>query len=183
METVQDPFDDQMAEWAQSVKTRHREPRASSAVLAVADEDVYRLVCQRGLLLQGRCYEVESYEEFRPDVASGHCSGRPHRGTVTPSRRAMRMVRGGTQDEELPMPYGGVLGQDGSLVSARRGKVRKLQGPPLCAGKRLPREEDGPQRREGVEAASPTWRQRGKTSQPEEPPTGTQETKGGKPEV
>ena len=40
-------------------------------VLAVAVDDMYRLVCKRWLRLQGRCYEVEAYEEARPDVAFG----------------------------------------------------------------------------------------------------------------
>ena len=60
---------------ALSVKARHHEGtiKASSVVLAVADEDTFRLVRKGGLRLQGRKYEVEAYEEVRRDVACGHC--------------------------------------------------------------------------------------------------------------
>ena len=107
----------------------------------------------------------------------------PHRGSVPPNRREMRLVCGGTHDEGAPVPYGGVPGQEGPLVSTHRGQVRELQGPSLRAGERLPEEEGGPRRREGVEVPSPTWRQRGKTSPPEEPPTDAQETPRGGMEV
>ena len=44
-------------------------------VLSVADEDTYRLVRKRGLRLQGRRYEVETYEEVRPDVECATSQG------------------------------------------------------------------------------------------------------------
>ena len=60
---------------APSVKDRHHEGtiKALSVVLAVTDEDTFRLVRKGGLRLQGRRYEVEAYEEVRPDVRCGHC--------------------------------------------------------------------------------------------------------------
>ena len=61
---------------APSFKARYQKGtiRASSVVLAVADEDTFRLVRKGGLRLQGRRYEVEAYEEVRLDVVCGHCS-------------------------------------------------------------------------------------------------------------
>ena len=49
---------------APSVKARYREgtTKASSVVLAVADEDTYRLVRKNGLRLQGRRYKTEACE-------------------------------------------------------------------------------------------------------------------------
>lgn len=60
---------------APSVKARFKERtiKASSVVLAVADEDTFRLVCRMGLRLQGRVYDTEAYEEVRPDVGCGRC--------------------------------------------------------------------------------------------------------------
>ena len=65
---------------APSVKTRYDERTisASSVVLAFANKDTFRLVCKKGLRLQGRRYEVETYEEVRPDVGCGHCAGWGH---------------------------------------------------------------------------------------------------------
>ena len=48
---------------------------ASSVVLAVADEAIYRLVRRGGLRLQGRRCDTGAYEETRPDVRCDHCSG------------------------------------------------------------------------------------------------------------
>ena len=60
---------------APGVKARHKEGiiRASSVVLAVANEDIFRFVCKGRLRLQGHRYEVETYEKARPDVGCGHC--------------------------------------------------------------------------------------------------------------
>ena len=49
-------------------------------MLVVANEDILRLVCKGGLRLQGRRYEVETYEEVRPDVGYGHCCEWSHIG-------------------------------------------------------------------------------------------------------
>ena len=150
-------------------------------VLAVADEYTYRLVCKRELRLQGRCYEVEAYAEVRPDVWPLLRVG-PHRATVPPGRRAMRVVGGGTQDEEPPMPCGGFRVKKGHWCQHTVAKCANFRGPHfaqanVCPGKRTARSDAKRWR-----PPSPTWRQRGKISQPEEPPTGTQETNGGKPE-
>ena len=59
--------------------------------------------------------------------------------------------------------------QRGPLVQARRGQVRKLQGPLQMPARR----RSGPQRRKGEEVTPPSCRQRGKPSQP---PTDAQET-------
>ena len=58
----------------------------------------------------------------------------PHRATVPPHRRTLRLVCGGTHNEGPPVPRGGVPGQEGLLVSTHRVEVCELQRPPLCAG-------------------------------------------------
>ena len=55
--------------------------------------------------------------------------------------------------------------------------------PPLRSAQRPAEEEGCLQRRKGVEVTLPQWRQRGKTSLPEEPPTDVQETPRGEMEV
>ena len=61
---------------APSVNARHEERTisASSVVLAFANEDTFHRVCENGLRLQGRRYEVEASEEVRQDVGCGHCA-------------------------------------------------------------------------------------------------------------
>ena len=56
----------------------------------------------------------------------------PHRGTVPPHRRTLRLVCGGTYNEGPPVPRGGVPSQDGPLVSTHRAEMCELQRPPLA---------------------------------------------------
>ena len=65
---------------APNLKTRYeqRTISASSVVLAFANEDTFRLIFRKGLRLQVGRYEVETYEEIRPDVRCGPCAGWGH---------------------------------------------------------------------------------------------------------
>ena len=65
---------------AASVKARFNDKTitASSVVFAVSDESTYRSIRRGGLRLQGRRCDTEAYEEVRPDVGCGRCSGWGH---------------------------------------------------------------------------------------------------------
>lgn len=67
---------------ATSVKAHYNEGtiKASSVVLAVKDEETYRLVRRGVLQLQGHRYDTAAYEDIRTDVRYGHCSGWGHIG-------------------------------------------------------------------------------------------------------
>lgn len=109
---------------AASVKTRYNEGiiKASSMVLAVKDEETYRLVRRAGLRLQDRRYDTEAYEEVRPDVRCGHCSGWGHIGAqCPPSHRPMWLVHERTRNEGPSVPRGQVQGQERPMVPTHRG--------------------------------------------------------------
>ena len=68
--------------WAADVKARcnERTIRASSVVFAVLGEANFSRLRRSGLRHLGCRYDVEVYEETRPDALCGHCSGWGHRG-------------------------------------------------------------------------------------------------------
>ena len=95
---------------APSVKARYQEGtiKASSVVLAVVDEDTFRLVRKGGLRLQGRRYEAETYEEVRPDIKCSPCYEWGHIEPQCP-RTAARWagVRRGAQRRTIGAPWRG----------------------------------------------------------------------------
>ena len=61
----------------------------SSVVAAVLGEVIFDRLCKSGALPFGRRYEVDAYEEARPDAFCSHCCGwghiAPHCEAATPS--------------------------------------------------------------------------------------------------
>ena len=63
-------------------------------------------------------------------------------------------------------------------MSTHRGEVRELQRPPLAQANVCSKKRTACGDAKGWRSPSPTWRQRGTTSKPEEPPAETQDRPG-----
>ena len=61
------------------------------------------------------------------------------------------------------------------MVQIHRCQVRELQGPHFAQANACPRKKAARVDTKGCRSPSPTWRKRGKTSPPEEPPSSAQE--------
>ena len=71
--------------WLSGAKTRarfHRDGEGSSSVVAaILGEEVFGLLCRRGVRLPGRRHEVDAFEEERPDAPCLRCGEWGH---ITP---------------------------------------------------------------------------------------------------
>ena len=171
---------------APSVKARHRGGtiEASLVVLAVADEDTFRLIRKGGLRLRGRRYEVGSYEEVRSVVGGGHCCEWGHIEPQCP-RTAARCgwcVEGHTTKDHR-CPAEGCRARKGHWCRRAVPECANCRGPHFAQANACPEKKAARGDAKGWRSPSPKWKQRGEASLPEDPPTGTQEPPGDRPEV
>ena len=141
------------------------------------------LIRKGGLRLQGRGYEVEAYEEVRPDVGCGHCCEWGH---IEPqySRTAAHCgwCAEGHTTKDHRCPVEGCRARKGHWRQHTVPKCANCRGPHFARANACPKKAARGDAK-GWRSPSPKWRQRGEASQPEDPPTGTQETPGDMPEV
>ena len=103
--------------------------KASSVVLAVKDEETYRLVRRGVLRLQGRRYDTEAYEDIRPNVRCGHCSGWGHIGAQCPrtTTRCSSCAEHETKDHRCPVD--GCKVKKGQWCQHTMAKCANCKGP------------------------------------------------------
>ena len=106
----------------------------------------------------------------------------PHRITVPPHRRSLWLVCGGAHNEGPPVLCGGVPGQ-GHRCQHTVAKCANCRGPHFGQANACPKKKAARGDAKGWRSPSPTCRQRGEASRPEEPPTTTQGTLGDEMEV
>ena len=122
-------------------------------VLAVADEDVYRLVRKSGRRLQGRRYETEAYEEVRPDAGCDCCCEWGHIEPQCPRTAARRGwgVEGHTTKEHR------------CHVEWRRAcqhtVEKNCRGPHFAQANACPKKRAACGDAKGWRSPSPTWKQ------------------------
>ena len=139
---------------AASVKARFNDKiiTASSVVFAVSDESVYRSIRRSGVRLQGRRYEVEVYEEVRPDVKCGHCSGWGHiesKCERTNARCGWCAGQHETRDHSCPVE--GCVDKKGHWCKHTVAKCANCGGPHFGQAKACPKKKAPPHRGERVE--------------------------------
>ena len=157
---------------AASVKARfnYKIITASSVVFAVSDESVYRSIRRSGVCLQGRRYEVEVYEEVRPDVRCGHCSGWGHvesKCERTNARCGWCAGQHETRDHSCPVE--GCVDKKGHWCKHTVAKCANCGGPHFGQALACPKRKAARIEARGWRSPSPRWRQRGEAPVVEEP--------------
>ena len=134
--------------------------------------------------LQGCRYDTEAYYEIRPDVECGGCCGWGHIEAQC-SRTAARCGLCAEEHETKAhrRPVEGCQAKKGHWCKHTVAKCGNCRGPHFAQANACPKKRAARSDAKGWRSPSPTWRQRGKTSLPEEPPTGAQETPRGEMEM
>ena len=127
------------------VRTRYQEVQGgtSTVVAAVLGEVTFSRLCKSGAQLFGRRYEVDAYEEVRPDAFCSRCCGWGHIAPLQGCRQVCCLCRG-PHHERPPVPRRGVQGGKGSPVPPRADEMRELRRSSRSAGRCLCGQEDGP---------------------------------------